>query len=361
MKAYLPLFIIVLSLAACNRNIENQTETIKPVKYEKIAYLNSNKTHALSGIVKAEYETKLSFKVGGTLENVSIKIGDKVNKNQLIASINPIDYEVQKEQAFAQQKSAESQLVIAKSTFSRVEKLYENNSVALSEYEKAKANLASAESQYKSANKQLEAAQNQIAYTKLYAPMDGVITSLMVESNEIVGSGRVVAVLSSIGNLEIEVGVPEILIANLQKGQAVSIEFPSLVKNKYNGKIENLAFASGQSSTYPVTVSISNPPAEMRPGMSAEVIFIMETASENQSSPIIAPVAAVGKDGEGNFVFVLQKDTGSLYLVEKRRVIIGDLLDEGFEIKNGLSGDEFVATAGLTFLRDSMKVKLLDN
>lgn len=359
MKAYLPFIVFVFSLVSCNRKSENQTESIKPVKYEKVSYFNHNKSHAFSGTVKAEHETNLSFKVGGTLSNVNIKIGDKVKKGQLLASINPVDYEVQKEQAVAQKMSAESQLVIANSTFSRVEKLYENNSVALSEYEKAKVNLASAESQFKAAGKQLEATQNQVAYTRLYAPFDGVITSLMVESNEIVGAGRMVAAISSVSHPEIMVGVPEVLIGKLQKGQAVSIQFPSIGNAQFTGKIKKLAFASGQSSTFPVTVSIANSPAELRPGMSAEVSFIMETGLADHPNKVMAPTAAVGKDGEGNFVFILKKDTDSLYLVEKRRVVIGQLLDDGFEIESGLVGDELVATAGLTFIRDGMQVKLL--
>lgn len=360
MKTYLPLLIAMFLLSACNRNNEKRTEIIKPVKYEKIAYLNNKETHKFSGIVKSEYETKLSFKVGGTLNSVKVKLGDKVKKGQLIAGIDPIDYEIQKEQAIAQKKSAESQLIMAQSTFVRVEKLYENNSVALSEYEKAKANLASAQSQFKANDKQVEASKNQIAYTQLFAPMNGVITSLAVESNEIVGSGRIIAVLSSEGNPEIEVGVPEALVSKLTKGQGVGIEFPSLANTNFKGKIEKIAFASGQSSTYPVMVSIASPMSDIRPGMSADVSFYEEAISGNKPSDIVAPTEAVGKSAEGNFVFVLHKTSDAHYLLEKRPVLIGKILPNGFEIINGLEENELVATAGLTFLRDGMKVKLLE-
>ncbi|PKA84178.1 RND family efflux transporter MFP subunit [Ulvibacter sp. MAR_2010_11] len=357
MKAHLPLIIIAFTLLACNENNEKAEENIKSVKYERIGFSNSNQTHRFSGIVKAEYETGLSFKVGGTLSKVDVKLGDKVKKGQLIGRIDPIDYEVQREQAVAQKKSAESQLVVARSTFSRAEKLYENNSVALSEYEQAKASLASAESQFKAANKQLEAANNQISYTRLNAPMNGVITSLMVESNELVSAGSIVAVLSSEGNPEVEVGIPESVIAKLQKGQEVTIE---LANDNFKGKIEKVAFASGQSSTYPVMVSITDPIGEIRPGMSAEVSFVMSKISDDQQNIIVAPIAAVGKDPQGHFVFVLQENSDSLYRVEKRKVIIGRMLDTGFEINNGLEGKELVVTAGIPFLRDSMKVKLLN-
>jgi RND family efflux transporter MFP subunit len=311
-----------------------------------------------SGVVNAEFETNLSFKVGGTLNQVSVRLGDRVRQGQLIASIDPADYNVQMEQAVAQEKSAESQLVTARSTFERVEKLYVNNSVSLSEYEKAKANLASAESQYNASNKQLEAARNQVSYTQLYAPMDGIITSLMVESNEIVNAGRVIAMISSEGNLEIEVGVPEAAINKLEKGQDVSIEFPSIQGEPFEGKVERIAFASGQSPTYPITVRILNATNEIRPGMAADVRFM--TKSEETSQGVIAPIAALAKDADGHFVYVLQKETDSVYIIEKRKVMVGDLLTDGFEILDGLEENELVATAGLSFLRDEMKVSLLE-
>lgn len=358
MKIYLPLAVIAILFASCNSKTEKHLEIIKPVKYEKIDYSTDGQSHSFSGMVKSKHETNLSFKVGGTLNRVNVKLGDKVRKGQLIAAIDPIDYTVHKEQAIAQKKSAKSQLVMAQSTVSRVEKLYENNSIALSEYQKAKANLASAESQYKAADKQLDAAKNQIVYTRLYAPMNGVITSVNVEKNELTGAGKVIAVLNSEGKPEIEVGVPESIIGKLQLGETVNIKFSSLSKNTYFGKIEKIAFASGQSAIYPVIVSISKPQSEIRPGMSAEVRFNTEKNNE-QSMKLVVPVSAVGKDTEGNFVFVLHKNNDSTYRTEKRKISIGKLLPKGFKVIDGLKENERVATAGLTVLRDGMTVRLL--
>jgi len=159
----------------------------------------------------AENATNLSFKVGGRLKSVDVKLGDKVNKGQLIASIDPIDYSIQLQQAKAQvkgaeanMKSAESQLINMKASYKRLEKLYENNSVSLSDYQQAKAALASAESQYEasesqvnSAKRQVDAAKNQVDYSQLRAPFKGIISALQVESNEIIPAGNPIAILSS--------------------------------------------------------------------------------------------------------------------------------------------------------------------
>lgn len=208
---------------------------------------------------KADIETRLSFKISGTLNSLHIKEGDRIQKGQYIAGIDPKDYKVQHEQALAQQQTAEAQFLTARSTSEPMERLYENNSVSLSDYEKAKVNYSSAEAQLMVANQQLEATHNQLEYTNISAPVDGIITSLMVEENELVSAGRVIATISSIQNPETEVAVPGSIIHQLSLGLDAIITLSSLTGQTFNGKIVKLAFASGQSSTFPVVLSISAP------------------------------------------------------------------------------------------------------
>ncbi|NOU62123.1 efflux RND transporter periplasmic adaptor subunit [Marinifilum caeruleilacunae] len=360
MKTYLSFFLLTLSIISC-KETDKKLPAVKPVKYEKIDYSRGKQEQTFPGVVKAEYETKLSFKVGGTLNAVNIKLGQKIQKNQLLSSIDPIDYIVQAEQAKAEKRKAESQLVNARSVFERIEKLYENNSVSLNDYDDAKLGLASAESQFKAASKQLEAANNQVNYTKLYAPMDGIITQVNVESNESVGEGQIIAVMNSETDPEIEVGVPEVSINKLKKGKEVSIVLPSIPDQKFKGQIKKVGFASGASSTFPVVVSINTSKIEIRPGMAADVTFKLGNEDNEISPKIVAPFAAVGEDVSGNYVFVLKKASNSNYRVEKRTVQLGEILPEGFEVIKGLQKNELVAIAGLRFLQDNMEVCLLEN
>ena len=388
MKKYTLFIICAMILSACGNGAKVAEKPIRPIKYQKVALATGLEEHTFSGVAKAENEINLSFKVGGSLSAVNVKLGDRVRKGQVIATIDPIDYTIQTEQAAAQKigaeansksaeaslKSAEGQLINARSAYERVEKLYENNSVALSEYEQMKAAYASARAQYDAAKsqhdaagaqvtastKQVEAATNQVNYTKLIAPMNGVITQLSAETNEIVGSGRAIAVISSEGNLNVEVGVPEVMIDKIKKGQTVNITFPAAVGQKITGKIEQVAFASGSSPTYPVVVGIDKSIAQIRPGMAANVSFIFNGKGENANPEILAPVSAVGEDTEGNFVFVLNKNAAGNYNVEKRKVEIGRLLPQGFEVKKGIKTNELVAIAGLNVLMNGMEVKLLN-
>jgi RND family efflux transporter MFP subunit len=161
--------------------------------------------------------------------------------------------------------------------------------------------------------------------------------------------------------IEIIVGIPEIFISKAKAGGGVTVKFASIPGQVFDGTISEVAYSiSGQSSTYPVTIKLSAPTKDIRPGMSADVTFIFADEGSDAPQKIIAPVAAVGKDTQGNFVFVLNKDSDSAYRVEKRMITVGELLPEGFEIISGISENELIATAGLNTLMDGMKVRLLE-
>jgi len=383
------LILIVFFFTSCEEKSIETIKKIRPINYSTVEQSTGLETHTFSGVAKAQNETNLSFKVAGTLSSVKVKLGDLVKKGQLIATIDPADYNIQTNQAISQKegsvanvqsaeanaKSAETQLISSQATYDRVAKLYENNSLSLSEYQQAKAGLDAAKAQYDSANSQIKAANtqvnsadqqvqaagNQVSYTRLVSPMNGVVTAVQVESNEMVNSGKVIATVSSLGRPEIEVGVPEIFINKIKKGQKVNITLPTSLGQIFVGTVDQVAYASGSSPTYPVIVDLNKSAEQIRPGMAANAEFIFSNNSAEEKSKMTVPVEAVGKDNEGNFVFVLNKKSDAIYVAEKKVIIIGELLPEGFELISGLKGGEIVATAGLKSLMNGVEVKLLNN
>ncbi len=372
MKPLFPL-VILLILSACGGQQDlEQAEILRPVKYAKVNNSDGGEVHTFSGVAQSALEADLSFRVAGTVRTVNVKLGDRVRKGQLIATLDPTDYNIQAEQVAASEKgteanlqSAENQLIIARSNYQRIEKLYENNNVPLSEFEQAKSNYETAQASFEaaktqvtSANSQLTAARNQVNYTRLVAPFSGVITAVNIEANELVGSGFAVAVLSSEDGQEVNVGIPENFIASIKKGQKVSVHFSVLEDQNFTGTIQELSYAAGNSPTYPAIIALDKASAAIRPGMAATVSFT--TDGEAGKTYLICPVASVGEDADGNFAFVLKTNQEGSHTVEKRQIKIGQLLADGFEVVKGLEENELVATAGLRSLLDEMKVKLLE-
>ena len=186
---------LILFLSACQETSQQQEAPVRPVKYMTMSRGQAVETVTFTGITQSDQEAALSFKVGGVIESVQVKDGQKVRQGQLIATIDDEDYGLQVEQAKVQVKQAETSFNVARSTYARVERLYENNSVSLSEFEQAKGNFEAATAQLEAAQKQLQAAQNQVRYTRLLAPFTGLVSSMGVETGELVGAGSPVGLL----------------------------------------------------------------------------------------------------------------------------------------------------------------------
>jgi multidrug efflux system membrane fusion protein len=398
MKNTFILLAFFFLLSSCTEKKEEVKELIRPVRYAEVSQSGGEKTYTFSGVAQSSEETNLSFRVAGNVRTLNVKLGDRVKKGQLIATIDPSDYSIQVDQAVAsekgteanvkssaaqvssseaQVKNAEMQVITARSSFQRIENLYENNSIPLNEYEQAKANFESAETQYEaakfslsaskagydaaktqvtSASKQTQSAKNQVSYTRLVAPFSGVITTVNVEANELVAAGTPIAILSSERKPEITVGVPEVFINKIKKGQKVAIDF-SVLEKPFDGTVEEMAYAAGNSPTYPIIIRIGNPTKDIHPGMAANVTFQFGNAKA-KSNALVVPVKSVGENDKGNFVFLIDESDGKT-VVKKQVITVGKLTSEGFEIKEGLSVGQKIAVAGLQTLLEGQEVKLL--
>ena len=107
--------ILVFLLAACGKE-KNQVmvDTIRPVKFGKVIMSGDALSETFSGSAQSSKESKVSFKVSGTLTRLNVKVGDVVRKGQLLAKIDQTDYSVQYQQSVANNKASETQIQSAK-------------------------------------------------------------------------------------------------------------------------------------------------------------------------------------------------------------------------------------------------------
>jgi len=358
---YVMIFTLLLIILSCSKNKSEQSEIIRPVSYHEVTLSGNEQIRTFSGTSKAGTEANLSFKVSGTLISVNVKVGDQLKRGSLIASVDDSDAQINYEKSLVALEKSRIQKETAKSTLERVKGLYENNNVSLQDYESAKTSYATANAAHDADKSNVNLQKRKLDYYKLYAPINGIVTSVNVEKNENIRSGQIIAIMNVEDEIEIIVGIPESIISKTKIGGNVAIKFSSIPGQIFDGIISEVAYnINNNSSTYPVTVTLLAPTNEIRPGMSADVTFVFGDDGENTPQKIIAPVAAVGNDTKGDFVFVLNKDADSSYRVEKRMITVGELLPEGFEIISGINEYELIATAGLNSLMDGMKVRLLE-
>jgi RND family efflux transporter MFP subunit len=352
------LILSLLSLIACGEE-EQRKEIIRPVRYMQVFSTGGTRLRSFSGVAQSGLESKLSFKVPGTIKRIAVNVGDKVRAGEVIAQLDLDDYQLKKQQAQATLADAKAKARNAEANYERTRALYESKSASRTNLDAARAASESTEAGVQSAEKQLELAESQLSYATLKAPLSGAIADVDVEVNENVQAGQIVVVLTSGSEIEVKVSIPGILIAQIREGSEVKVAFDAIPGKEYLAHVSEVGIASvGMVTTFPVTVKLDRADSDIRPGMAAVVEFFFE--SKDQRERFIVPSHTVGEDQKGRFVYVVepipdQKEYGIAHL---RSVTIGELTSEGLEIFEGLSDGELLITAGITRITDGQKVKI---
>ncbi len=358
-KCKLMVFCIFL-FYGCTQSKQVE-EQVKPVYYQVVDFNTTKSMAIFSGVSQSAQEAKLSFKVGGVIKSINVEMGDTLKRGEIISIMDKTDNLINLKKAEANLKSAKAQLAASKSSFLRIENLFINNSATLSDYEKVKLQYESSLSLVKSAELLLEAARNQLDYTVLKAPFDGVVTSVLMKENEMSGSGNPVVIFASVTDIEVKINVPEIMVNRIVKGLDATIKFNTLSTHIYKGKITEISPGTPNASAFPVIIKVTNPRGELLPGMTCSVEISLLNDNVYKSRVIIS-TEAVGSDYTGHYVFIAEKsDEGDVFIAKKREIRLGELLSDGYEIVDGLTQGDVVITAGLSSLYHGRKVKLLED
>ena len=221
------LSLIWLLVAGCGEETQEE-EIIRPVRYEQALSSGGNRARTFSGTAQAGAESSLSFKVSGTIQQMPVVVGTQVRQGNLIASLDNNDYLLRKQETLAAVQQAQAQERNAKEIYDRAKGLYENQNASLSDLEATRAGHDSAVAAVELANTRLELAHLQVQYTRLYAPANGAIAQVNVEVNENVQAGQRVVVMTSGDRPEVQLAVPEQLIARIRIGHPVTVAFDAL-------------------------------------------------------------------------------------------------------------------------------------
>jgi len=345
----------LLIIIGCQENKEIK-RVIRPVRTEQVFSTGAERIRTFAGVVQAGTESKMSFKVSGTVERIYVEIGSKVRAGHTLAELDPTDYEIQVRQAENARDQARAAEIQAEAQYERVRQLYENNSASKSDLEAARAAYQSAHEQDNITKKRRKLARNQLEYTKLKAPVAGAISSVRIEQNENIQMGQHAFVLTSGSDLEVRIAMPEILIAQIREGDNVSVTLDAVGGKVFDAKVTEVGIASTQyATTYPVTVKLLKVDPDIRPGMAAEVSFSFRATREQES--FVVPAHSVSEDRLGRFVFVVEPADSGLGIVHKKPVEVGELLPDGLEILEGLTDGDHLVTAGVSKITDSLTVR----
>jgi membrane fusion protein, multidrug efflux system len=345
---------LLLLLTACQQSDLPVEQLLRPVRFFTVADDQVGRNRSFSGTSKSTQESRLSFKVAGTVTSVPAQIGQQLKKGDLIAQLDAANFMLQVEQAQASLAKAQAGERNANSNYERTKGLYANDNASLNELDSSRAGAESAKAQVRAAGKALEIARLNESYTRLYASAICSIASIDIEINENVTAGRQIAIVSCGDEFEVLLDVPESIIAGIDQNTPVSIFFSAISGVQFSGTVTKISTA-GSSAAFPVVVHVNEKHPALRSGLAAEVTFQFDLPAAGGS--YVLPVAAIIHDPGGTFVYIAEPGgTQGEAIVTRRAVTLGELTRVGIEVLEGLSPGDRVITAGVSVIREGQRV-----
>lgn len=359
------MFSLVLSamlLVACKEKAPEQ-QPPRLVFAMRVADTSGFAERTFPGRASAGKEVNRSFRVSGPLITFPVKVGDKVKKGDILARIDPQDYETALSTLQGQLDRAQASSKRSQADLNRVENVYKKDPGAISQADIDKANQArdSSAANVRSLQASVQNARDQLTYTTLKAPFDGIVVETYVENFETVVARQPILRVVDPTSIEFVINVPENLISLAPYVEKITVTFDALPGIKVPATISEIGKEASQATrTYPVTLLMEQPDdAEILAGMAGGARIIARPPDDVKGVGIQVPATAVftGEDMSKNFVWIVDEATGTL---SRREVQLGDLAQYGVLIKSGLNPGEWIVTKGVHSLKEGQKVQIMD-
>lgn len=211
-----PLAAATLLLAGCGQP-PAPPAVVKPVFVTTVTQAPSAQSRSFTSVVRARVESDLAFRTGGKVVERLVEVGDRVKAGQVLARLDPADYQLAVKAASDQVQAASVDAQQSASDEARFRRLLADGSVGAADHERQKARADAAAARLDQARRQLELARNREGYAALVAPYAGVVTAIRFERGQVVAEGQPVAALAREGDNEVVVDLPEDWVGRVRK------------------------------------------------------------------------------------------------------------------------------------------------
>jgi RND family efflux transporter MFP subunit len=346
---------VLFMAVACEEEPE-VVEEIRSIKTFIVGEIATGQVLKFPGIVRSVNRTALSFEVPGNVLSVEVDIGDSVEKAQTLAKLDEEPYQLEVVKAESELVKAKANVKNKRANYEREKNVFDQGASSLKRLDMAEYGFREAEAGVEFAVSKLNLAERDLRKTVLYAPYDGTIGKRTVEPFVDVQRGQEVLEIDADGDKEVEVGIPETIVHLVTLDMPTLVSFPTLPGKVTDGRITQVGTVAGEGNAYPAKVRLLEPPDRVRSGMTAEVTF--EFKDESLASGYLTPIHALLPTTEANrgHVFVYAADTST---VRKTPVHFRGVKENLVFITEGIAPGDVVAVAGVNFLSDGMKVKLM--
>ncbi|MBR6098202.1 efflux RND transporter periplasmic adaptor subunit [bacterium] len=302
-----------------------------------------------SGTINPVNTVSVGSTVSGLIKAIYVDYNSQVKKGQLLAQIDPANFQATVDQNLAQINSAEADMArlqavteMSRKTYTRYKNLYAKNFIAKSELDQAEsdylsnlAQIGAARAKINQSRATYQTALTNLGYTKIIAPVDGTVIARKIDLGQPVAASfqapELFTIAQDLTKMQIEVSVSEADIGKVKEGQDVTYTLDGYPDSVFNGKVTQVRLEPTTVSnvvTYSVIVEVDNEDLTLKPGMTANVSIITSKSEDVLCAPSVALKYSPETDGK-------KYHTQGLWILENKQ-------PKRIEIKTGVSDDSKV-------------------
>ncbi|MCR4964404.1 MAG: efflux RND transporter periplasmic adaptor subunit [Bacteroidales bacterium] len=328
-KYAFPLMLLSLGslmMVSCKEKESKQVEQPVEVCVMVVDSMSDGLSRSYVGEVSENLSLSLGFPLGGRVEKVCVREGDKVRAGQLLATVD-------KTSARNAYQSAKATLDQAEDAYNRLKQVHDQGSLAEVKWVEMQTNLDKARSMEQLAKKQLEDCD-------LYAPVAGVVERCDAHAGATLVPGVPAITLLDVHTLSVTFAVPEDDIASIHVGDTATVQVPALENRSLKVKITECGVsASRVVHSYQVKATFVRPPAELLPGMVCKVRFSKPTVSRQG---LVIPAKSVQTHPKGQCVWLVRNGKAQRAIVQSTGFVANGVL-----ISDGLQPGDTLVTEGV--------------
>lgn len=299
----------------------------------------------LQGDVMTDQNVLVYPEMAGTLYRVYVKEGQRVSKGQLLASIDDGGLSSQLAQL-------RTQAELAKTTFERQKRLWEQNIGSEIQYLQAK-------TQYEAQQSAVKQLESQVGKSSIRAPFSGIVDDIIREQGTVVspGPGSEIFRIVNLSDMYIDVEVPESHLPNVTPGKEAEVYFPVLGESITTKVRQTGNFINPSNRSFSAEIPVPNKTGNVKPNLTAKV-KINDYTNENA---ILIPQSVVSENAEGEqYVYLIAEENGEV-MAKKSIITPGRTQGDYLEVLEGISSGSQVIVEGARRVRDGQKVQVIDS
>ncbi|WP_372752707.1 efflux RND transporter periplasmic adaptor subunit [Mariniflexile sp.] len=330
-------FSTALLFSSCGSDNKKAVADNSPAIPVKVSEVHTNGTSpflSVSGKIQATNSADLSTRMMGYVNKVHVKVGDKVNKGQLLISINNTDLQAKRAQVNAGITEAMAAFNNAQKDYNRYKNLFAGNSASQKEMDDITANFEMAKARLESANQMKNEINAQFAYSNITAPFSGTITSKTVEVGDMANPGVPLISVETPGNFEVMAMVPETEISQITKDTSVNVLVKSINQTIKGTVTEVSSSAKNTGGQYLVKIALEKTDAKILSGMFTTVQFPVERKTKTEL--VLIPSEAIVTNGQLTGVYTVSQSKTAIL----RWLRLGRTFGDQIEVLSGLNADE---------------------